>query len=245
METSYQISLKQKKHRRKTQHLMIMTTSAVDAEVKPMTFHPVVSWILILTLSVFLGVMVGLFYLQKDRETVYQDMIAEQGNLISAMEEENLSLQSTINSLQGEVQILSDTVNTKVAAEAELTETINSQSVPTEFPLTSSASMEEFDEDHPILIFTASAGTAVVASAAGVVTSIEDDETYGHCVTIDHGNGYITIYRNADDVMVKEGESVSRGNTLFVISDKKHKLVYEMMFEGEYISPMDELSING
>jgi murein DD-endopeptidase MepM/ murein hydrolase activator NlpD len=245
METSYQISLKQSKHHRKVQHMMIMTTNSVDEEVKPYVLHPATSWIAILTLSVLLGATVGYTYHQRQVFADYQGTIEAQSVLIADLEAEKKDLQSTINTLSGEVQILSDTVNTKVAAEAELTEAINSQSMPTEFPLTGSATIEELSEEHPILVFTAQSGTAVVAAAAGTVTEVSDDETYGHLIKIDHGNGYVTVYRNAGDILVKEGDTVAQGNTLYLISNRKDKLGYEMLLDGEYINPMDMLSING
>jgi septal ring factor EnvC (AmiA/AmiB activator) len=170
----------------------------------------------------------------------------EQLQKITELDEQKRELEAQVDTLQQHVQILSDTVNEKVQSEAELSAQIENQSIPTEFPLTGSASMEEAaDGDNPICIFTASEGTTVVAAASGTVTAVADDEEYGHCVTVDHGNGYITMYRNKGDVNVKQGDSVVQGTTLYIITKDNDKLGYQMIQDGNYINPVEMLAING
>ena len=94
-------------------------------------------------------------------------------------------------------------------------------------------------------IFTAAAGAMAVSTASGTVIAVNDDSEYGHNIWIDHGNGYVTIYRNQGDVKVKQGEEVTQGTTLFLISDENSKLGYQMMKDGVYINPMDMLVISG
>ena len=62
---------------------------------------------------------------------------------------------------------------------------------------------------------------------------------------MDHGNGYVTIYRNQGDAMVKQGDSVVQGTTLFMIGEDNTKLGYQMLKDGTYINPMDMLAISG
>ena len=107
------------------------------------------------------------------------------------------------------------------------------------------ASMEEVTEGEPMCIFHASVGTTVVAVASGTVMAVNDDETYGHSVWVDHGNGYITIYRNKGDATVAVGDSVVQGTTLFVIGEDNADLGYQMQKDGSYINPMDMLAISG
>lgn len=75
--------------------------------------------------------------------------------------------------------------------------------------------------------------------------SINDDEIYGHSVWVDHGNGYVTIYRNKGDTTVNVGDSVVQGTTLFVIGEDNADLGYQMQKDGSYINPMDMLAISG
>jgi septal ring factor EnvC (AmiA/AmiB activator) len=172
--------------------------------------------------------------------------------LVVALEEENKTLaeqnsklESQVTEQAEEIQILSDTVSQKVQSENELSATLEKQSLPTEFPLTGSASMEEVTEGEPMCIFHASVGTTVVAAASGTVMAVNDDETYGHSVWVDHGNGYITIYRNKGDATVAVGDSVVQGTTLFVIGEDNADLGYQMQKDGSYINPIDMLAISG
>ena len=143
------------------------------------------------------------------------------------------------------VQILSNTVNQKTQNENQLAEQLEKQTTPTEFPLTGMATMEMAAEGDPMCIFTAADGAMVVATAGGTVTAVNDDSEYGHNIWVDHGNGYVTVYRNSGEVKVKQGEKVTQGTTLFLISDENGKLGYQMLRDGTYIDPMEMLAISG
>lgn len=194
---------------------------------------------------------------RSDRYFIYEGQLWENASRrsheqVMALEEENKTLSEQNSKLEAqvteqaeEIQILSDTVSQKVQSESELSATLEKQSLPTEFPLTGSASMEEVSEGDPMCIFHASVGTTVVAVASGTVIAINDDEIYGHSVWVDHGNGYVTIYRNKGDTTVNVGDSVVQGTTLFVIGEDNADLGYQMQKDGSYINPMDMLAISG
>ncbi|WP_026528101.1 murein hydrolase activator EnvC family protein [Butyrivibrio sp. VCD2006] len=97
----------------------------------------------------------------------------------------------------------------------------------------------------PILILTTEANSTIVASGAGTVASVTADVKYGNCITIDHGNGYVTIYRNAGESLVHEGDTVSKGTTLFVVGENNTKLGYQIKKDGAFINPEDMVEING
>ena len=128
-----------------------------------------------------------------------------------------------------------------------LSEQLEKQTMPTEFPLTGKASMEETAEENgnPICIFTASKGSMVVAAASGSVIVVNEDPEYGNNVWVDHGNGYVTIYRNQGEVKVEQGKTVTQGTTLMLITDSDSKLGYQIMKDGEYVDPMEMLNISG
>ena len=94
-------------------------------------------------------------------------------------------------------------------------------------------------------IFEASAGTLVVAAAKGMVSAVNADAEYGFNVWIDHGNGYVTVYRNAGEPVVEAGNSVVQGSTIFIIGEENTKLGYQMLHDGSYIKPTDMLAISG
>ena len=97
----------------------------------------------------------------------------------------------------------------------------------------------------PILIIKAEVGSTVIAAGAGTVASVTADLKYGNVITIDHGNGYTSIYRNPGDSLVHEGDTVARGATLIVISEDNTTLGYQIKSGEEFINPEDLIEING
>lgn len=87
--------------------------------------------------------------------------------------------------------------------------------------------------------------TVVKAAAAGKVSSIKNDPRYGLTITIEHSNGFKTVYANLLTAeFVTEGEEVEAeqtigtvGNTAtFEILDEAH-LHFEITKDGEYLDP--------
>jgi murein DD-endopeptidase MepM/ murein hydrolase activator NlpD len=86
-------------------------------------------------------------------------------------------------------------------------------------------------------------GTAVFATADGVVQSLsEKNTTHGKAITIDHGNGYQTSYSHLLDIRVKRGDKVKRGDIIAMsgnsgLSFAPH-LHYEVIFNGTRVDPV-------
>lgn len=86
-------------------------------------------------------------------------------------------------------------------------------------------------------------GTAVFATADGVVKSLsEKNTTHGKAITIDHGNGYQTSYSHLLDIRVKSGQKVKRGDIIALsgnsgLSFAPH-LHYEVIFNGMRVDPV-------
>lgn len=233
------------RHKRKSRHMLLVTSDAVDEGVKQYRIRPRFLYALVLIVCVAAGVLIGYSAYEWD-VLAEKDVEAEQQQeTIALLEQEKADLQAEIVLLNEKVQILSDTVNQKTQSESQLTEQLEKQTMPTEFPLTGSASMEETTEGDPMCIFTATPGAMVVATASGTVVAVNDDNEYGHNIWVDHGNGYVTVYRNQGEVKVKQGEEVTQGTTLFLISEENSRLGYQMMKDGVYIDPMDLLVISG
>lgn len=88
-------------------------------------------------------------------------------------------------------------------------------------------------------------GTEVKASKAGKVKLINNDPRYGVSVTIEHSEGFTTVYScMLDTADIKEGDSVEQGQTIghignsgvFEVSDGMH-LHFELLKNGEFINP--------
>lgn len=233
------------RHKRKKRRMVILASDAVDTGIEQFRYHPWILRVIILLLCVMLGAGIGYFYFEKDVWAEKNRQTAAQQEQIAALEQEKAELENEVVSLNETIQILSETVNQKMQNELQLSEQLEKQTTPTEFPLTGSATMEETTEGDPMCIFTTTSGAMVVATAGGTVTAVNEDAEYGHNIWVDHGNGYVTVYRNSGEVKVKQGESVTQGTTLFLVNDENSRLGYQMLKDGVYIDPMDMLAISG
>ncbi len=164
---------------------------------------------------------------------------------IEKLTEENADLVSLREELSDKVTILSDTINQKVEEEEAMEEMRAQAHMPVGFPMSSSASLEKVDGENPMVRLNGSEGSSIIASADGTVISITTDSGYLHCIKIDHGNGYQSIYRNDGDPMIKEGDEVVRGAILYVIGEENTALGYQIMYDEKYIDPMELINIDG
>lgn len=241
-----------KEHKHKMNHVVIVTSDAADASVKQFRIRPWIVQAVVIVLCILIGAFIGCVVFEEqifnlanqkveDSKQELADAEAEKEELLAQLEELNLQIQSE----QEKNQILSDTVNQYATMVESLQGQVEKMQMPTLLPITGSASIEEVSEGEPMCIFTASQGTTVVATANGTVETLVDDAEYGHVLTVNHGNGYKTIYKNQGDALVKVGDSVNQGTSLFIIGEDNTSLGYQIMWEEELIDPMDLLEISG
>ena len=247
----------EKQRKRTTNHVIIVTSDAVDANVRQFKIRTWVLGVIVVFLFAVFGALLGyLFY----EERIWQTAIDKSNQQLHAMEalaQENdqvkseleareLELTQKIQSLQDEVQVLSTTLNQKVESEKNLIEEIDKMSYPTGFPINGSASAIETEgDDRPVAKISATEGIMVVATAKGTVIDVNDDLEYGHNIWVDHGNGYVTVYRNANDPLVKQGDLVYQGTALFLIGEGESFVGYQIMLDGNYLNPLDLIEIKG
>lgn len=87
-------------------------------------------------------------------------------------------------------------------------------------------------------------GDAVVASAAGTITRVENlgARSYGRWIEIDHGNGYRTRYAHLDSQAVRVGQRVARGERIGTVGDTGGStgphLHFELRRNGVVIRPV-------
>lgn len=67
---------------------------------------------------------------------------------------------------------------------------------------------------HQGLDYAVPKGTPVAALNRGIVLLARPMFFEGNCVILDHGQGLLTIYMHLSDILVKEGETVSRGQKI-------------------------------
>lgn len=246
----------EQKKQKANKHVVIVTSEADAAKVRQFRIPPVALQIAIVISCIVLGAVIGYFIfeskmwesvMEKNRERVayVEGLEKDYQSLELKMAEKEKDYENTISDLENEIQILSNTLNEKVQRENELMEEINQQSMPTEFPLSGAATYNLVEGEQPVCEFVSDAKGTVVATAKGTVIAVNDDLEYGHNVWVDHGNGYITIYRSKHTALVSQGDAVVRGTTLFLIEEAKEKFGYQIVKEGEYVNPLDFMAING
>ena len=108
-----------------------------------------------------------------------------------------------------------------------------------------SETLEEWSTHNGIDI-KANEGEEVVAASSGTVKSIKNDPRYGLTVTIDHEDGYQTIYSNLLNAeQIVEGEKVEKGqaiatvgnSAIFECKDGTH-LHFEVKKDSKEVDPM-------
>ena len=264
---------KPKKHRHKRHYTFMIISGDSDGSSGSFHLGHVAAQIVVFSLFAVLVVMICYIIHSAITVSSLKKYAAEQDVKIAELDELNKTLTQENSELESEVTQLSQALNQKVEAEAQSAAEEEQQSIPSLLPISGTASMETSYDDpnsteielkaenadeeegaeaqidttglDPILILTTEANSTIIASGAGTVISVTGDVKYGNSVTIDHGNGYISIYRNAGESLVHEGDAVTKGATLFVVGNDNTKLGYQIKKDGAFINPEDLVEING
>ncbi len=97
-------------------------------------------------------------------------------------------------------------------------------------------------EFHKGIDFAGAQGAPVIAVAAGVVTWAGNRDGYGTLVEINHGNGYVTRYAHNEKVLVKVGETVTRGQTIALMGSTGRStgphVHFEVLRNGQQVNPL-------
>mgnify|MGYP004480966553 FL=1 len=233
------------RHKRKVSHILIYTTDAVDADTKQVRIHPWVLAGVTLIVCCVLGAVIGYAVYEGELWGRIREHDASQNAALIAAQDEKDALQEKIDEQDAQIEMLSITIQDQTQQIADLQAQIAEQSVPTDYPLTGSASMTVITDGDPMVEFTATEGSTVVAAGKGVVTAVEEDEVYGSRVVIDHGNGYVSIYRNKGESQVRAGDEVASGTTLFMVTEDNRQLGYQIKENDVYIDPTTIIAIKG
>ncbi len=97
---------------------------------------------------------------------------------------------------------------------------------------------------HQGIDFSAPVGTPVRASGDGLVYSvIRSERGLGNQIVIDHGFGYTTLYACLDDMNVRSGERLKRGDQIGTVGNTglsvAPHLHYEVHLNGEAMNPVN------
>lgn len=88
-------------------------------------------------------------------------------------------------------------------------------------------------------------GTAIYATADGIVGRATWANGYGNLVELEHGRGIQTRYGHLSQILVKQGQRVKRGDLIAKMGSTGRStgshLHYEVRLEGEAVSPLPYL----
>ncbi len=93
--------------------------------------------------------------------------------------------------------------------------------------------------------FAGNWGDSVIAVGAGVVTFAGYRPDYGYVVDVTHGDGYVTRYAHNSRVLVRQGETVSRGQRLAIMGSTGRStgphVHFEVLRNGAPVNPLSYL----
>lgn len=94
---------------------------------------------------------------------------------------------------------------------------------------------------HQGIDFAALSGTEVIATAAGVVTTVGVKSGYGKFIEINHGDGYSTRYAHNKELLVKKGDMIKKGQVIAKVGNTGRStgphVHYEVMRNGRKLNP--------
>ncbi len=118
---------------------------------------------------------------------------------------------------------------------------------PTMGPLGSTFGRQEHPRFHTVTFnrgieIAAPQGKDIQAVADGTVIFADWFKGYGQLIILDHGGGYFTLYAHASEVLVRTGESVSRGQGIGKVGDtgslEGPLLYFELRHKGQPQDPL-------
>lgn len=245
--------MKQKKKIRKCHYTIIAVPNIATKRVKqfPLARGIItmisITGVCLITAIIILSMVVNHFVVSdmEVRKAMEAEVSKYQKEIID-YQEENTNLTKLSETLNEKIVVLSDNINQRVEIEEAIHNELVENSIPSGFPLSGTATMEELEEEsNSIIVFEANEGTAVIASGDGLVLDCTEDTDYGKVIKLDHGNGYSSIYRCDSDFKVEEGQEITRGTVLFNMTESEQKLGYQIILDGKYVNPLDVIAIDG
>jgi murein DD-endopeptidase MepM/ murein hydrolase activator NlpD len=98
---------------------------------------------------------------------------------------------------------------------------------------------------HPGMDFAAPRGTLIQATAPGKIKRVRVSSFlagYGNYITIDHGKGFTTLYAHLDELFVRSGDKVSKGQIIGTVGSSGGSIAphlhYEIHLNGEPVDPV-------
>ncbi len=109
-------------------------------------------------------------------------------------------------------------------------------SFPESWPLTEAgfvtrSLLDDPEADHPGLDIAIPTGSYIRASGGGVVLDVGEDPVYGLFVSLDHGDGVVSLYGHASRTLVVRGQTVARDEVIGLTGNTGRSTAPHLHFE--------------
>lgn len=245
-----------KRHKRKTGYTIMIVSDSVEKNQK--RFHintgilSVVAFVLLVVAICYAEYTTILMRGATKRSETYVEQIA-------GLQEENEQLKAERETLEKQVANLNQTLTQKEEQVQMQEETIQAaaetENMPTGFPLSGVAQIKETGGENDTgmqpkseqkeVVFVAAEGLNAISSGPGTVLEVIAEQGEPAVISIDHGNGYVSVYRNAGAPAVETGSTVDKGAELFTIGENNMEIGYSISKDGNYLDPMEIIEIKG
>jgi hypothetical protein len=100
---------------------------------------------------------------------------------------------------------------------------------------------------HTGVDFAAPAGTSIYAWKSGIVTFAGWKGRYGNFIIIEHEDGSVSRYAHCKELLVEEGQSVNKNDTIAYVGSTGNStgnhLHFEILIDDEFINPLTPITI--
>ncbi len=100
-----------------------------------------------------------------------------------------------------------------------------------------------YSENHPATDFAGKKGSTILASASGVVEQTSIDTYFGKTITINHLNGFKTVYAHLDSILVAKNSFVKKKQQIGKLGDSGYStnshLHYEIIQNENKLDPQN------
>ncbi len=227
--------------------MLILYLEGKGGQMERILIHDNLVRIFFLILLVVVGFAGYKVYTIKKTADLQKELYQVRESELEDLREKNSALTLENMSLENKNSVLTETVHQKLTEQKAIQTAEQEERIPKGLPVDGQAGIEEKkdDEDHPLVEFSLGAETGVICTGSGKVEAVTEDPLYGVMIRVDHGDGYVSIYRSSGNPTIAEGDQISRGIKLFVNSQGNTVLGYQLMLDGEYINPVEVMEISG
>lgn len=190
---------------------------------------------------------------EKSEETTANDIVLPEADGNTSLTEEEDEVRQTEENGQQEEESASDIETTSDTSgvwfsEESVLEWPASGAVLINYSMDQTvffSTLEQY-KYNPALIIGGEVGEMIPASAAGIVSNIEETAQTGTTVTLDMGNGYTAVYGQLKDVPLSIGDYVGTGETVGYLNEPTKyysvegpNLYFAVTKDGEPVNPLD------